>query len=100
MKKKSILRKPKPSFFHLETELGNDFVCLKYEIELGVGRRSFRSPYIVTISLAFKSLGVVHNIRHGFRGEGCQGFCDNSTKALVMKNLTMGEWVSKKSKFA
>jgi hypothetical protein len=23
-------------------------------------------------------------------GRGCQGFCDNSTSALVMKSLTMG----------
>ncbi len=26
---------------------------------------------------------------------GCQGFCDNSTKAILMKSVTMGEGVSK-----
>jgi hypothetical protein len=31
------------------------------------------------------SYKVVHKWRHGFSGRGCQGFCDNSTKALVMK---------------
>jgi hypothetical protein len=24
-------------------------------------------------------------------GRGCQGFCDNSTRALVMKSVMMGE---------
>ncbi len=24
-----------------------------------------------------------------------QGFCDNSTKAFVLKSVTMGEWASK-----
>ena len=28
-------------------------------------------------------------------GRGYQGFCDDSTKALVLKSVTMGEGVSK-----
>ena len=31
-------------------------------------------------------------------GRGYQGFCDNSTKALVLKTVTMGEGVSKSIK--
>ncbi len=33
--------------------------------------------------------GVVHIWRHGLKGY--QGFCDNSTKALVLKCVTMGD---------
>ncbi len=39
--------------------------------------------------------GVVHKWRHGLKGRGYQGFCDDSTKALVIKSATMGEGVSK-----
>ena len=35
-----------------------------------------------------KLLGVVHKWRHGLRGY--QGFCDNSTKALVLNGAMMG----------
>ncbi len=29
-------------------------------------------------------------MNHRLRREGCQVFCDNSTEALVLKNVTMG----------
>jgi hypothetical protein len=34
-------------------------------------------------------LGVVHKWRHGLRARGGQGFCDNSTKAIVLKSVTI-----------
>ena len=36
------------------------------------------------------SLRVIHKWRHGLRGGGGQGFCDDSTKALVIQSVTMG----------
>jgi hypothetical protein len=39
------------------------------------------------ISLCY--FGVVHKWRHGRRGKG-QGFCDNSTKASLIKSVTKG----------
>ena len=35
-----------------------------------------------------------------FRGRGCQGFCDNSTKASVIKSVTMGGGDQKMFKIA
>ena len=35
-------------------------------------------------------LGVVHKVRHGLSGGGGQRFCDTSTKALVIKRVTVG----------
>ena len=35
------------------------------------------------------SLGVIHKWHHGITGWG-QGFCDNSTKTLLLKSVTMG----------
>jgi hypothetical protein len=32
--------------------------------------------------------------RHGFKGRGCQGLCDGSNMALVMKSVTVREGVS------
>ncbi len=40
-------------------------------------------------------LGVVHKWCHGPRGERGQGFYDNSTKAFVIKSVTMGGGGSK-----
>ena len=40
-------------------------------------------------------LGVVHKRRHGLRGGGGKGFFDDSTKALVIKPVTMGGGGSK-----
>ncbi len=34
--------------------------------------------------------GAVHKWRHGLRGRGFQGFCDNSTKVLLIESMTMG----------
>ena len=34
------------------------------------------------------TLGVVHKWRHGLGGGGGRGFCDDSTKALVIKRVT------------
>jgi len=33
--------------------------------------------------------------RHGRMGRGYQGFCDNNSKAQVLKSMTMGEGISK-----
>ncbi len=42
---------------------------------------------------------VVHKWCQGFRERG-QGFCDISTKVLVIKSVTMGEWGQKLSEIA
>ncbi len=42
-----------------------------------------------TKSLEF-TFGVVHEGRHGLRVEGSQEICDDSTKAFVIKSMTMG----------
>ncbi len=44
-------------------------------------------------------LGVVHEWRHGLGKRGYQGFCDDSTKALELKSVTMEEGVSKNIKY-
>ncbi len=36
-------------------------------------------------------LWAVHKWRHSLRGEGYLGFCDNSTKALLLKRVTIGK---------
>ena len=43
-------------------------------------------------------LGVVHKWRHGRWGRGGQGFRDDSSKAFVIKRVTMGEGGQKLSK--
>ncbi len=37
-------------------------------------------------------LGIVHKWRHGSRGRGYQGFCDNFTEASEIKSVTIGGW--------
>ena len=40
-------------------------------------------------------LGIVRKWRHRLRGRGYKGFCDDSTEALELKSVMMGEEVSK-----
>jgi hypothetical protein len=62
---------------------------------LAAGKLSFLLRLIHSLISFTYTLGVVHKWRHGIKGEkGCQGFCDNSTKALVMKCVSMGDGVS------
>ncbi len=49
--------------------------------------------YSTSSSFGF-DLGFAHKWRHGLREEGHQGFCDDSTKPLLIKSMTMGEGVS------
>jgi hypothetical protein len=46
---------------------------------------------ICPLSLLSHSLGSSINDVTALGGRGYQGFCDDSTKALVMKSVTMGE---------
>ena len=39
---------------------------------------------------SFYAFGVVHKWRHGLKGGGGQIFCNGSTKAFVLKRVTMG----------
>ncbi len=49
--------------------------------------------YKMMLTLSFWDiLGVVHKWRHGIRGKG---FCEDSTKALVIKSVTKGVGVVK-----
>ncbi len=47
------------------------------------------------VSALINLLGVVHKWRHLFRGEEVKDFCDNSTKASVIKSVMIGEGGSK-----
>ncbi len=35
-------------------------------------------------------LGIIYKWRHGLRGSGYQGFCDDSNKFLLLKSVTLG----------
>jgi hypothetical protein len=54
----------------------------------------------VNAKISFSTQGPSINDVTARQGRGYQGFCDNSTKALLLKSVTMGEGYKKLSKTA
>ncbi len=78
---------------------------VKSKLFLKYGMRLWISPNLISYNMRFAyttlvTSGVVQKWRHDFRGRGCEWFCDDSTKALVMKSVTMGRGCQKWFKFA
>ena len=54
-------------------------------------RTSKALRFFLLVELIFH-LRVVYKWRHGLRGGWGQGLCDGSTKAIVIKSMTMKKW--------
>ncbi len=62
-------------------------------IYISLDSMSCRYPQVLMYNkllLPLNFIGPVDKWRHGFRGRGYQGFCDNSTRALALKSVTIG----------